>query len=461
MASSGNILVVDDDPDSAHLLCDLLGRRGIAADAVTSGQACLERLAEQPADIVLTDLRMPGLSGTDLCARLRDAFPDVIPIVFTGRAELAAAVESIRAGAFDFLTKPVEVDALALSIARAREHLALRREVRRLRGMEKTAELEAMIGTSPAIRQTFGLVDRIASTDATVLVTGESGTGKELVARAIHARSTHGEHPFLAVNCAAIPGPLLESELFGHVRGAFTDAREARAGLFVQAGGGTVFLDEIGELPIEMQAKLLRVLQERTVRPVGADQELPVRARVIAATNRDLEDEVAQGRFREDLFYRINVVSIAVPPLRARGSDVLLLAQAFLERSAARNKKAVDGLSPPAARALMEYDWPGNVRELENSMERAVASCRLSEITLDDLPHRIQAPAGTLVVAPESRSEMTTLAEMERRYVQYVLGVFHGNKTHAARALGIDRRSLYRRIAQWQLGGGAEAVIEE
>ena len=458
--STSKILVVDDDPLSAELLCDLLGRRGMAADAVTSGQACLDRLADHPADIVLTDLRMPGLSGTDLVARLRDAFPEVVSIVFTGRAELDAAVESIRAGAFDFLTKPVALEALAISIGRAIEHLALRREVRRLRTIEKR-ELDAMLGTSAAVRETFALVERFAKSDATVLITGESGTGKELVARALHARSAHREHPFLPVNCAAIPGPLLESELFGHVRGAFTDAHESRAGLFAQAGAGTVFLDEIGEMPLEMQAKLLRVLQERTIRPVGGDHEVAVRGRVIAATNRDLEAEVEQGRFREDLYYRINVVNVAVPPLRARGGDVLLLAQAFLERSAVRNRKAVDGLSPPAARALMDYDWPGNVRELENCMERAVASCRLSEITLDDLPQRVQAPAGTLVVAPASRSEMTTLDEMERRYVQYVLGVYNGNKTHAARALGIDRRSLYRRIAQWHLGDTPEAVIEE
>jgi two-component system response regulator HydG len=253
----------------------------------------------------------------------------------------------------------------------------------------------------------------------------------------------------VAVNCAALPENLLESELFGHVRGAFTDAKRSRAGLFVQAGAGTIFLDEIGEMPIEMQVKLLRVLQERKVRPVGGDEEVPFEARVVTATNRDLETEVEEKRFREDLFYRINVVAIPVPPLRARAGDILQLAQYFLKRIAGRTSKPVQGISGPAARLLMDYDWPGNVRELENCMERAVALCRLDEVTVDDLPSKVQEhQSSKIVITTESPGELITLDEMERRYVRQVLNAVGGNKTHAARILGIDRRSLYRRLEE-------------
>jgi two-component system response regulator HydG len=281
-----------------------------------------------------------------------------------------------------------------------------------------------------------------------VLITGESGTGKELVARALHDLSSGRDRPFVAINCAAMPAPLLESELFGHVRGAFTDAKQSRAGLFVQAGGGTVFLDEIGEMPMEMQVKLLRVLQERKVRPVGSDEEVTVHARVITATNRDLETEVEDKRFREDLYYRINVVPIPVPPLRDRGNDVLLLAQFFLEASATRMNKAVVGISPPAAALLLQYDWPGNVRELENCMERAVALCRLTEITIDDLPPTVAEQTTSTMAVTTSPLELITIDEMTRRYVRHVLKATDGNKTKAARYLGIDRRSLYRRIGE-------------
>src|SRR5207237_1427511 len=298
--------------------------------------------------------------------------------------------------------------------------------------------IESSVGSSPSSRELKGLIDQVAENDATILITGESGTGKELVAKAIHDRSVRKDQPFVAVNCAAMPAPLLESELFGHVRGAFTDAKRSRAGLFVQAGAGTIFLDEIGEMPIEMQVKLLRVLQERKVRPVGGDEEVPFEARVVTATNRDLETEVEDKRFREDLFYRINVVAIPVPPLRARAGDILLLAQYFLKRIAGRTAKPVQGISGPAARLLMDYDWPGNVRELENCMERAVALCRLDEITVDDLPVKVQEhPSSKIVITTESPGELITLDEMERRYVRQVLNAVGGNQTHAARILGI------------------------
>ena len=442
------ILIVDDDEDVAILLREALRRRGFDATAVTSGRAALEHLRTTAADVVVTDVQMDGMTGIELCEQLHRSEPDLLTIVLTGQGGIDTAIAAIRAGAYDYLTKPVKVDAVEIAITRALDHLSLKREVTRLRiEVRRDAPIEGIAGDSPAIRETIEMIHRVAPSDATVLVTGESGTGKELVARALHALSPRCDLPFVAVNCAAMPAPLLESELFGHVRGAFTDAKRSRPGLFVQAGGGTLFLDEVGEMPLEMQVKLLRVLQERRLRPVGGDEEVAFDARVITATNRDLETEVEEKRFREDLFYRINVVAVPVPPLRARAGDILVLAQYFLTRIAARSGKPVEGISAPAARMLMDYDWPGNVRELENSMERAVALCRLAEITVDDLPIKIRDHrSANIVISAESPADLITMAEMERRYVRQVLEAAGGNKTHAARILGMDRRSLYRRL---------------
>ena len=457
---NGSVLVVDDDIDTARLLRDALRRRGLDAHDVNSGGACLQRLAAEPADVVVTDLQMPDIGGIELCDRLRAEHPELLTIVVTGYGSLDTATAAIRAGAYDFILKPVQADALAIAVTRALEHLALRRQVAELR--TRVSQLpDGIIGTSAPIRAMNDMIQRVAGSDATVLITGESGSGKELVARALHDRSPRAPHPFIAVNCAAMPAPLLESELFGHVRGAFTDAKQARPGLFVQAGQGTVFLDEIGEMPVEMQVKLLRVLQEHHVRPVGGDTEIPFEARVITATNRDLEREVEHKRFREDLFYRVNVVAIPVPALRDRAGDVLLLAQYFLARSAERNRKPVRGISPPAARRLASYDWPGNVRELENCMERAVALCRLDEITVEDLPIKIQEHDQSKLVITTESLEMITLDEMERRYVRHVLAAVGGNKTRAAKLLGIDRRSLYRRLEVPPGPGPAEERTEE
>jgi two-component system response regulator HydG len=446
------ILVVDDHTDAAELLRDLLRKRGFDATAVTSGQACLEHLGTHSTDVVVTDVQMPGMSGIELCATLRERHPDLLPIVITGQGDFETAIAAIRAGAYDFITKPVKIDALEFAVSRAFGYLALKREVKRLRAAgDRDGTIDGIAGDSPAIRAMVEMIRRVADSDATVLITGESGTGKELVARALHNLSPRREQPFVAVNCAAMPASLLESELFGHVRGAFTDAKQDRKGLFVTAGGGTILLDESGEMPIEMQVKLLRVLQQRTVRPVGGNEEVPFEARIITSTNRDLETDVAEKRFREDLFYRINVVQIAVPPLRDRTGDILLLAQHFVDQIARRSKKPVRGLSAAAARLLVDYDWPGNVRELENCMERAVALCRLDEITIDDLPARVQQhESSKIVISTVSPSELITIDEMDRRYVRKVLEAVGGNKTHAARILGMDRRSLYRRLEEMQ-----------
>jgi two-component system response regulator HydG len=450
----GTILVIDDDVDTASLVRDALRKRGFDARAAHSAEDCLQELRVRAADVVITDVHMARISGIELCQRVADEYPDTLSIVITGATGIDTAIAAIRAGAYDYITKPLKIDVLAIAVQRALEHLSLRRELKQLRlAVTKALPSHGIAGASPAIRATIEMVERVAGSDATVLITGESGTGKELVARALHDLSARRHEPFVAINCAAMPAPLLESELFGHVRGAFTDAKQARQGLFVQAAAGTIFLDEIGEMPVEMQVKLLRVLQERRVRPVGGDDELPIRARVITATNRDLEHEVEERRFREDLYYRINVVPIAVPPLRARSSDILLLAQYFLERIARQIKKPVEGISAAAARKMLDYDWPGNVRELENCMERAVALCRLTEITIDDLPAALnEHTESTMVIATASPLELITIDEMTRRYVRQVMLASGGNKTHAARILGIDRRSLYRRLEEQSAG---------
>lgn len=360
--------------------------------------------------------------------------------------------EGLTRRGFEVASRTSAEDGLALG--RAVRHGALHAEVRRLReevaAARSGATAGSIIGESPAIREVLDLVERVASSDATILVTGESGTGKELVARALHDRSPRRDAPFVAVNCSAIPEALLESELFGHAKGAFTDAREARSGLFVRAGRGTLLLDEIGDLPSAMQPKLLRALQERAVRPVGSDSEVPFEARLVCATHKDLEAEVEAGRFRRDLFFGVNVIELRVPPLRTRGHDVLLLAQHFLAHYAARAGKPIEGLAPQTAERLLRYAWPGNVRELQNCLERAVALARTTQLLPDDLPERVsdQRSSHVLLTADEP-ADLVPLEEVERRYVLRVLEIVGGNKKLAAQVLGLDRSTLYRRLERW------------
>ncbi|HEY8091359.1 MAG TPA: sigma-54 dependent transcriptional regulator, partial [Polyangiaceae bacterium] len=328
------VLVVDDEQAMADAMCEALASRGLTATALTSADAAFAALTDgDGADVLVTDLEMRGMNGVDLCERVARNRPDVPVVVVTAFGSMETAVATLRAGAFDFLTKPFDMDQLAIAVDRAAQHRTLREEVKRLRrAAEESKRFVELVGASAEMKKVYGLVDRVAETDATVLVTGETGTGKELVARAIHRRGRRSAGPMVTVNCGAIPQNLLESELFGHVRGAFTDAKADRKGLFVQAHGGTLFLDELGEMPLEMQVKLLRALETRTVRPVGGAQEIPFDARLVAATHQDLLARVEEGTFREDLYYRVNVVEISMPPLRARGGDVLLLAQVFLEQ---------------------------------------------------------------------------------------------------------------------------------
>jgi two-component system response regulator HydG len=444
------VLLVDDDQDTLLLLQEGLERRGFTVGAVASAQECLDWVRDREVDVVVTDIQMPGLSGLELCNQLRERHPNVLSILLTGLGTYDTAIKAVGSGAYDYLTKPVKMDALVIAVERAFKHLSVAQEVRRLRqAVDLATPIPSMVGTSAPIREMSAMIRRVADVDATVLITGESGTGKELVARALHDLSPARRNaPFVAINCGAVPANLLESELFGHVRGAFTDAKASRPGLFLQAKNGTIFLDEIGEMPLEMQVKLLRVLQERTVRPVGGDEEIPFEARVITATNRDLETEVDEQRFREDLFYRINVVAISVPPVRSRGADIVLLAQHLVQKIAVRSGKQAPAIGADASRKLISYDWPGNVRELENCIERAMAMCAAGgEIDPSHLPIKVTSHQPSRIeLSTSDPNAMITLDEMECRYVRQVLASVNGNKTHAARVLGIDRRSLYRRL---------------
>ena len=452
------VLVVDDEQSMCEFLQAELSTHGFEIVFRTDADEAFALLGAEEFDVVVTDLQMHGMNGLGLCTRIVDNRPDIPVIVITAFGSLETAVATIRAGAFDFVTKPFNIEELLLAIERAMRHHALEAEVKRLRGMvADTQHFDDMLGASPAIKKVYDLIARIAESDATTLIAGESGTGKELVARALHARSRRAKGPFVAINCAAMPDALLESELFGHVKGAFTDARAPKKGLFVEASGGTLFLDEIGEMPLTMQPKLLRALETRAVRPVGGSAEIPFEVNLVTATNRDLETAVADGRFREDLFYRINVVHIELPPLRARGNDILLLAQHFLERFAARSGKHIVGLSAAVAKKLLAYSWPGNVRELQNCLEQAVALARLEEITVEDLPERIRdyRSANVLVVGDDP-SELVPLEVVERRYILRVLEAAGGNKSIAARILGLDRKTLYRRLDSYDASNGRE-----
>ncbi len=454
----GRILVVDDDPSMCEMLESSLRRHGFEVTSRTSADEAYRLLSSDEIDVVVTDLNMRGMSGIDLCARIVEDGSGVPVVVITAFGNLETAVAAIRAGAYDFITKPFELEALQLTLERAVQHRRLRQEVSRLqRAVTDSSHLGHIIGASPAMKQVYDLIERVGETDASVLITGESGTGKELVARALHGRSKRAAGPFVAINCAAMPETLLESELFGHARGAFTDAKAAHAGLFVQASSGTLFLDEIGEMALSLQPKLLRALQERTVRPLGAEGEVSFDARIIAATNRDLETAVEDKRFREDLFYRINVIHIALPPLRARGSDVLLLAQHFIGRYAGQFNKPVRGLSTAVAEKLMAYAWPGNVRELQNAIERAVALTRFEQLVVEDLPEKIRDYRRShVLLASDDPSELVPLEEVERRYILRVLEALGGNRTLSARTLGLDRKTLYRKLQRYGVASDAK-----
>ena len=427
-----------------------LRRRGFVLDRVPPGSTPKAVLAEARYAVLVLEIEGDAGQIVAACQELAAERPLLDVMVLTASPRLDTALAALRAGAYDYLTWPLPVDALAIALDRAIRHRRLRREVRRLRRvLNPGLGFDGIIGESPAMREVFDLMRRVADSRSTVLITGETGTGKELVARALHRGSRRRDGPFVAVNCAALPEPLLESELFGHVRGAFTDARSSRKGLLLAASGGTLFLDELGDMPLALQVKLLRALQDRVVRPIGGDAEIPFDARIVTATNRDLETLVEQGVFREDLYYRVNVIHIELPPLRARGGDILLLAEHFLAQACSVAERAMTPLSEPAARRLFEYPWPGNIRELENAIERAVALAG-EEVSVEDLPGRVRTwTPSHVLVSSDAPDELVTLRTLEERYVRRVLRMVGGNRSSAARILGIDRKSLYRKMQRF------------
>jgi len=444
-------LVVDDDSALCEMIKAGLDRRGFSVSFVTSAEDALRAIELSDFDVVLSDIRMPGVSGTELCERIAANRPDVPVVVMTAFGSMDTAIGAIRSGAYDFINKPLDMEELAFSLRRAGHHRELREEVKRLRrAAGDSVAIGGMIGDSQAMGAVTDMIERVADSGATVLISGETGTGKEVAARAIHNRSRRQDGPFVAVNCAAFPEPLLEAVLFGHVRGAFTDAREDRVGLFLEADHGTLLLDEVAELPLALQPKLLRALQERSVRPIGAAREVAFDVRIIAVTNRDLETAVDERRFREDLFYRLNVVQITLPPLRSRGGDALLLAQHFLDQFASKTGKPIRGIAPAAAQHILAYEWPGNVRELQNCIERAVALARFDQIGVDDLPDKIRSyKSAHLIVAGNDPSELPPMEEVERRYILRVLKSAGGNRSLTAKILKLDRKTLYRKLQRY------------
>jgi two-component system response regulator HydG len=439
------VFVIDDEREMVDLLALGLKKRGFAIHTFTSGADAIAAIPNHDVDVVITDLNMKGMTGLEVSQRVALDRPDIPVLVLTAFGSFETAVGAIRAGAYDFVTKPVEIEALAIAVRRAAEHRALRGELKRLHEVvANTRGRGDLVGASPAMQQVYQLIDQVSATDATVLLSGESGTGKEHVARAIHDRSRRKDGPFVTINCAAIPEEMLDAELFGH----------NGPGVFQRAAGGTLFLDEIGEMALTTQPKLLRAVQEKKIRPVGSEDEISTDVRLITATNRDLEEMVADKRFREDLYYRINVIHIPLPALRARGGDVLLLAHHMLKHYAAVIDKKVIGISASAAERMLAYEWPGNVRELGNCIERAVALARFEELQVEDLPEKIRAreTRRSAAMSGSDRPEMLTLEEIERRHVLRVLEACEGNRTDAAKVLDLDRKTLYRKLLRWGVG---------
>ncbi|GFK94590.1 Transcriptional regulatory protein ZraR [Fundidesulfovibrio magnetotacticus] len=444
----GVILLVDDEPIAVENLGHILAREGYATVAASSGEVAVELLAAREFDLVLTDLRMKGMDGIAVLAESKRLWPDTEVVVMTGHATVATAVEAMRLGACHYLTKPYQLAEVRATVAEAMDKRRLRQEVARLtRQMAGLGRGPLIIGESPAVQALRENIRHVAPTDSTVLIQGETGTGKELVARAVHEASPRCGRRFLAVNCGAFNEDLLASELFGHEKGAFSGAATLKKGLMEVAGDGTLFLDEIGEMSTVMQVRLLRVLQERHFFRVGGTREIPLEARVLAATNKDLKAEVELGLFRADLYYRLNVISLGVPPLSGRRQDIPLLAGYFIAKYAPAMGKAVEGFSAEAMRRLMGYDFPGNIRELENIVQRAVIMAHGAQIETGDLPLDLRGEAPSL--ARPQGPELITLEELERRHIEAVLEHEGGNKTKAAEILGIDRVSLWRKLKKY------------
>jgi len=449
MTPHERILVVDDEEQMRGLLVKVLERKGYQVSVCGNGADALDFLEREPADLVVTDVRMPGLSGMEALRAIKELNPEIVVIIMTAFGSIDQAVQAVKEGAYDYVNKPFKIDEMLLTIEKALEERRLRHEVSALRQELRTRyHFENLIGKSRAMQEIFGLIEQVAGSRSTVMVYGKSGTGKELVAKAIHYNSPRTSRAFVAVNCAAIPAELLESELFGHERGSFTGAIATKVGKFELATGGSLFLDEVGSMRLDLQAKILRALQEREVERVGGTRTIKIDVRVIAATNRDLKKAVEEEAFREDLYYRLNVVPITLPDLKDRQEDIPLLANHFVQKFAQESNPAIREISKEAMAVLMSHAWPGNVRELENVIERAVTLGHGPAVLSTDLPTHLAGGANPL---ERALAREATLEDLERDYIAMILQRTKGHQIRAATILGIDRRTLYRKIRRYGL----------
>jgi two-component system response regulator HydG len=444
------ILVVDDESSHRQMIKAVLSAEGYEIREAADGNQAVKAVEEKFHDLILMDIRMPGPSGIESLQKIKDISPGIPIIIMTAYASVNTAIDALKSGAYDYLTKPLDIEELKILVAKALRFQKLEQENIYLKEqLNDRFDFSKIIGRSPAMKQLFETMALVAPSEATVLIVGESGTGKELIANAIHQNSARAQRPFIKVNCAALPETLLESELFGHEKGAFTGAAARRQGRFQLAHNSSILLDEIGEMSPTTQAKILRVLQEREFEPIGSTQTIKVDTRVIAATNKNLEEEIKQGRFREDLFYRINVVTIKVPPLRERHDDIPLLADFFLKRFAEKNRRVIKGFTPRAMDLLMRYDWAGNARELENIVERAVIMARGDMITPMEFPENLKELDQELKEARIDIAAGRSLKEIEKEMILRTLEETEGNRTHAANILGISRRTLQLKLKEY------------
>ncbi len=447
--SNERILVVDDEEQMRDLLAKVLDRKGYQVAVCSDGLEALAYLEKEPADLVITDVRMPGLSGMEALRAVKELNPDIVVLIMTAFGSIDQAVQAVKEGAYDYINKPFKIEEMLLTIEKALDERRLRHEVSALRQELHTRyRFENLIGKSRAMQEVFGLIEQVAGSRSTVMVYGKSGTGKELVAKSVHYNSPRSGKAFVAVNCAAIPAELLESELFGHEKGAFTGAIATKVGKFELANSGSLFLDEVGSMRLDLQAKILRALQEREIERVGGTRTIKIDVRVIAATNRDLKKAVEEGTFREDLYYRLNVVPITLPDLKDRIEDIPLLANHFVQKFAPESNPNIREISKEAMAVLLSYAWPGNVRELENVIERAVTLGRGPAIEPSDLPNHLTGGSNPV---DRALAKEATLEDLEREYIALILRRTKGHQIRAASILGIDRRTLYRKIRRYKL----------
>jgi DNA-binding NtrC family response regulator len=441
------LLVVDDDLEMCELLSDVLNAEGYSVLAISESLEAFKILKREEFDVIVTDLKLKGLKGLDLLEEAKRVAPLTPVIIITAFGTIESAIQAMKMGAYDYITKPFQLDEMVLTVKKALENRLLKKEVVRLKKeVETRYHFHQLIGKSPPMQSIYDLVEKISDCSNNVLITGESGTGKELVAKAIHYSGARKEGTFMAVNCAAIPETLLESELFGYKRGAFTDAKTDKKGLISEATGGTLLLDEIAEMPSMLQAKLLRVIEERQVRPLGDTHSYPIDVRIVSASNRDMKAQIHDGRFREDLYYRLNVIDIELPPLRERREDIPLLIQHFISRFG-KEPKRISGVSEDALKILINYSWPGNVRELENVIQRAIVLSQHEIILPEDLPISMMKNGNENLIE-KGVSQKYTIDQLEKEYIRKVLIEVGGNKTKAAEILGLDRKTLYRKLEE-------------